>query len=98
MKSLFWREAKIEFIEAIAWYESQRPGLGKDFRAEVMAAIKIASANPERFRIVRGKARTIRLRRFHKYSIYFAIKDDVFSVISVFHGARNPEEVKKRLE
>ena len=98
MKSLFKPDAQSEFIDAIAWYESQRPGLGKDFQSEVMAAIKIACANPERFRIVRGKARIIRLRRFHKYSIYFAIKGEVFGVISVFHASRNPDELKRRLK
>ena len=50
------------------------------------------------FRKVRGRARTLRLKRFKAYSIYFAIKDDVFSVMSIFHGSRNPAELDRRLQ
>jgi len=49
------------------------------------------------FRKVRGRARKIRLKRFKAYSIYFAVKDDFFSLIAVFHGSRNPAELMRRL-
>jgi plasmid stabilization system protein ParE len=94
---LFKPEARLEFFEAIAWYEDKAPGLGRKFAREVLEALKSARAAPEHFRKVRGRARRIRLRRFKAYSIYFAIKDDVFSVISIFHGARNPVELHRRL-
>ena len=90
--------AKAEFFAAIAWYESQAPGLGKEFAAEVFQALDRAAAAPERFRVIRGRARKIRLKRFKAYSIYFAIKDGAFSVLSVFHRARNPAELLRRLE
>ena len=48
--------------------------------------------------MVRGRARKIRLRRFKKYAIYFAVKDDAFAVLSVFHASRNPAELARRLE
>jgi plasmid stabilization system protein ParE len=61
-------------------------------------AIERAQADPELFRKVRGRARIIRLRRFRKYALYFAIKDDAFAVISVFHASRNPAELHRRLK
>ena len=95
--SLFEPEAKVEFFEAIVWYENESPGLGREFAREVLEAVERAQLQPELFRKVRGRARKVRLKRFKAFSIYFAIKDEVFSVVSVFHGARNPEELKRRL-
>ena len=98
LRFVFKPEAKLEFFEAIAWYEAEVPGLGREFAGEVVEALKRARSQPELFRKVRGRARKIRLKRFKAYSIYFAIKDDVFSVVSVFHGARNPAELRRRLK
>jgi toxin ParE1/3/4 len=98
LDSFFKPEAKAEFFEAIVWYENESAGLGKEFAQEVFQALERAQAQPELFRKVRGRARKIRLKRFKPYSIYFAVKDDVFSVMSVFHGARNPAELRRRLK
>ena len=95
---LFKPAARAELVEAIVWYESEHPGLGREFALEVKAALKRAQANPELFQKVRGRARKIRLRRFIKYNIYFAVKDEVFAVLSVFHGARNPAALRRRLK
>jgi hypothetical protein len=95
---IFQSVARLEFDEAVVWYEGERPGLGEEFKLEVKAALQRALINPVFFQKVRGRAQRIRLRRFKKYAIYFAIKDDVFSVISVFHGARNPAELRWRLQ
>lgn len=94
---IFKPAARLEFDEAVAWYEGQRPGLGEDFKSEVKSALLRALANPGVFQRVRGRAQKIRLRRFKKYAIYFAIKDGAFAVIAVFHGARNPEELHRSL-
>ncbi len=94
---LFKPVARHEFEEAVAWYESARAGLGREFAQEVGRALDRAQAQPGMFRRVRGGARKIRLRRFGKYSIYFAIKGDAFAVLAVFHGARNPADLQQRL-
>jgi plasmid stabilization system protein ParE len=93
----FRAEAKIDFLEAIKWYESQVPGLGRDFAQEVIQTIKRAYVQPELFPQVRGRARKIRLRRFRLYTIYFAVKANDFAVLAVFHAARNPDELTRRL-
>ena len=98
LQLIFRPEAKFEFFEASIWYENQIPGLGKEFAQEVTQALERAQTQPEIFRKVRGRAQRIRLKRFKPYSLYFAVKDDVFSVISVFHGARNPTELRQRLK
>jgi plasmid stabilization system protein ParE len=98
LRVIFNPVATLEFEEAVAWYENDQPGLGREFKLEAKLALHRALAKPEIFQRVRGRARRIRLHRFKKYAIYFAIKDDVFTVLSVFHGARNPAELRRRLE
>jgi plasmid stabilization system protein ParE len=95
---IFKPAARLEFDEAVAWCESERSGLGREFKLEVKLALKRALANPELFQKIRGRARKIRLRRFKKYAIYFAVKDDAFAVLSVFHSSRNPAELELRLK
>lgn len=95
---IFKPAARLEFEEAVAWYEDARPGLGREFKLEVKLALKRAVANPGHFQRVRGRAQKIRLRRFKKYAIYFAVKDDAFAVLSVFHASRNPVELERRLQ
>lgn len=94
---VFKPAARLEFEEAVAWYEEQRPGLGEEFKLEVKSALKRALANPGFFQKMRGRAQRIRLRRFKSYAIYFAVKDNAFAVLPVFHGARNPTELQRRL-
>jgi plasmid stabilization system protein ParE len=95
---IFKPAARLEFDEAVAWYEEQRPGLGRGFKLEAKLALRRAQASPEQFREVRGRARIIRLRRFKKYAIYFALKGNVFAVLAVFHASRNPAELEQRLK
>ena len=95
---IFKPAARLEFEEAVAWYEGECSGLGNEFKLEVKLALRRALANPELFKRVRGRAKKIRLRRFKKYAIYFAIKDDAFAVLSVFHASRNPATLEQRLK
>jgi toxin ParE1/3/4 len=97
LRLVFKPLARAEYNEATAWFEQQRPGLGKEFVLETDRALQRAQANPERFPNVRQQIRKIRLRRFSRYTIYFAVKDGTFSVLAVFHSSRNPEELRKRL-
>jgi hypothetical protein len=45
---VFRRAAKIEFEEAVAWYDEQRSGLGEEFIREVEFAVTAAAAAPLR--------------------------------------------------
>ena len=98
MKLAFRPSAKAEFLEAIAWYETRKPGLGREFHQEVREALKNAQTNPGRYRKVRGEVRVIRLKRFWQFSVFFIIRFQRFLVIAVFHAKRDPEILKKRLE
>ena len=52
------------------WYESERAGLGLEFKAAVDALLAIIARQPTLFRCVRGPARRAVLKRF-PYTVHF---------------------------
>ena len=56
--------AKADIRRAAKWYERQREGLGRDFVAEVDAALALIEANPEQYEVVHREIRHTILRRF----------------------------------
>lgn len=85
----FHRAASREFVEATAWHESKRLGLGVAFLAEIGRCVTLASANPLQFALVHADIRRVVAHRF-PYSIYFRAERDRIVVLAVFHGSRSP--------
>jgi plasmid stabilization system protein ParE len=92
-------EAEREFAEAVAFYDEREPGLGQKFAQDVRDVFKRVCENPGRFR------RQSRLTRKAKvldwdYAVYFSIKEEASQlvIITVWHGARNPAELRRRLK
>ena len=97
-KIIFKPSARLEFDEAIAWYERQLPGLGAKLEAEANSVLERIKENPERFPRVTANVRKARLKKFRFYSIYFTETPDWIGVVAVFHGKRNPQELWPRLK
>jgi plasmid stabilization system protein ParE len=78
------------------WYDSQRQGLGREFREAVDAAIARISDNPlaypERYR----GARRVVLRRF-PYVLWYRLLENVVVVLACVHGRRDPRAIRARL-
>ncbi len=90
------RVAEQEFDDSIAWYEDEREGLGREFRATIEEYFQRIGDNPERFPKVRGEVRrAVVLRRF-PFVIHFLIEAKRIVILSVFHTNRNPEQLKRR--
>ena len=92
---VFRRSASAEFVEAVAWYESQRQGLGAEFADEVEQAIEKAAKNPARYPVVFGDIRRTVTRRF-PFAIYFRVRGSAVIVLAVFHGRRDPTKWQRR--
>lgn len=92
-------EATFEFREAAAWYESQAEGLGVRFTLEVDKVIAAISSGPLRFSKAGDKSRKARVRSW-PYSIYFVVNEahSEIKVVAVWHGARNPRQLRQRLK
>jgi plasmid stabilization system protein ParE len=92
-------EAEAELNEAIAWYDSQTGGVGQRFSSEVHTELSKAAKEPERFPFAGPTTQKIKMLDW-PYSIYFTLLENspVMIVVSVFHGARNPAELRRRLK
>ena len=82
--------AYFELDEAVAFYESRKKGLGKEFMAYLKGYISILKTHPELFPIKRKNIfRELPLKKFPFVIIYEIIENDVI-IYSFFHTSRNP--------
>lgn len=89
------RVAEQEFDDSIAWYESQREGLGLEFRATIEEYFQQIADHPERYTKVRGEVRRAVVRRF-PFVIHFLAEQERIVVLAVFHASRDPQPLKTR--
>jgi len=89
------RDARKEFLDAIAWYEDRKPGLGGEFLSEVHNSIQRICAKPESFRKLSAETRICRTARF-PYLIIYRIRADI-EIVAVMHARRRPGYWKERL-
>lgn len=60
----FHPEARLEYIEAAAFYETRRSGLGAAFTIEVEAAIERIVSNPKSWCVIEQDVRVVSLTPF----------------------------------
>lgn len=89
VRPIFRKAARLEFDEAVTWYEGQRDGLGSEFVLEIDRAVQHACEAPKQFPTALRDVRQIRVTRF-PYSIFFRLKNDRLVVLAVFHARRDP--------
>lgn len=92
---VFRPQAEAELLDARAWYEEQRPGLGQTFAAAVDRALAGIVQNPLAYPRVHGETRRALLQRF-PYAIYFRVVSDELVVLAVMHGRRLPRRWQSR--
>lgn len=88
--------AERDLAEAQQWYESQREGLGKEFRAEVDRVLGQLLDHPLMYPLVEKRVRRAGVDRF-PYLIFYVVTGDLVSVIACFHGHRDPKVLRSRL-
>jgi len=71
--------------------------LGDRFEAEIHATIQRILQNPESFKPAGGTIRKAGVKVFRIYSVYFRVKHEFIGIVSVFHGSRDPAELRRRL-
>jgi len=77
-------KAKADIRRAAKWYEYQRKGLGREFVAEVDAALIRIQGNPQQYEIVHREIRHAILRRFPS-GVFYRIRTVKISVVAVIH-------------
>jgi plasmid stabilization system protein ParE len=92
---VFRPEAEAELLDARAWYEEERVGLGAIFAAPVETTVTATLQNLLAYPHVKGDTRRVLVRRF-PYAVYFRPLDDEIIVLVVMHGRRNPRHWRSR--
>jgi plasmid stabilization system protein ParE len=88
--------AERDLVEVQQWYEAQRPGLGREFRAEVDKILAQLPDHPLMYPLVQARTRRAVVGRF-PYLLFYLIAGDLISVIACFHGHRDPKLLRSRL-
>jgi plasmid stabilization system protein ParE len=94
------KRAEWEFIEAVNFYDNRVPGLGQKFAREVYRIFQKVCEDPKRFRLETKLTRKVKIPPPWPYSIFFAVNAEKFEVVisTIWHSARNPEELRQRLK
>ena len=93
----FAPEVEWDLLEAYAWYEGRRPGLGEDFLSCVDACIQLVCRHPEIHPLVYEDYRRALVRRF-PYAVFYECCENTVTVYCVFHTSRDPAKWRQVLE
>lgn len=94
-QATFQPEAIDEANEAFNWYEDRQAGLGAEFYRELTRCLEFIVENPLLARVAYRGLRKRKLERF-PYLIVYKVMPSSISIVSVFHGSRNPAVWKRR--
>jgi toxin ParE2 len=90
LKVRFLETARLEFREAILYYNAQRPRLGSEFRDEVKATFKRIVQQPDAWHLMGGNIRRCQTRRFPYGVIYEPFPAEIV-VVAIAHLHRKPD-------
>lgn len=87
--------AAAEALEAARWYEAQRPGLGDEFIAAVLAGGDQIATNPAAWPVWRPVARqSAPVRRYvltrFPFALMYQVLEDAIEIVAVAHARRRP--------
>jgi plasmid stabilization system protein ParE len=89
MQLEFAPEARVEIIQAAAWYNEVAPGLGQRFVLEVDRTIERILQHPLAWTEIEAGVRRALMKKF-PYSIYYTVQDTRIRIHAVTHQRRRP--------
>jgi len=92
----FIPEVAEDAIAGYTWYEGKSQGLGEEFLCIFYACASEIPRGPSAFPKIHREIRRCLLRRF-PYAIYFMAANDQIIVLGLFHCARDPGTIGKKL-
>jgi toxin ParE1/3/4 len=82
--------------QAARWYESQKPGLGREFIAQVRETFAAVMSHPLPFPEARRQMRRAQLHRFPYGVFFFTESESKIVVLAVIDLRRNPRTWESR--
>jgi plasmid stabilization system protein ParE len=89
--AVFHPLAEQELVDAAAYYEEQKTGLGLEYLEEVEHAVAFLMRYPEAGPVVQGSIRRLVLPKFPYSLLYRALADDQIRILAVAHHRRKPQ-------
>jgi len=97
MNAEFLPEADEEFREAVRYYETEAPGVGLRFVAEVRRGVTFITENPYAAALVGSGIRRKVLNHF-PYTMLYAVESELVVIVAVAHQKRRPRYWHGRLK
>jgi plasmid stabilization system protein ParE len=91
----FHGEARLEFLDSVAYYETVQIGLGERFRQSVESAVGLAIALPFAGSPHKHGTRRVFPKKF-PFSIVYLVADNEIVIFAVAHFKRKPGYWKSR--
>jgi plasmid stabilization system protein ParE len=88
--------AEEDLLEAQAWYDEQRPGVGGEFRSTIDGLLNRVLERPPLYPKVYRNVRRAVVRRF-PYLLYFVLVGDTVIVMACLHSKRDPALLRSRV-
>ena len=89
MKVRFLAPAQRELDDAVAWYDEQAAGLGREFLDELDRAVRRVLSFPLSYPEIEPGIRRCRLARF-PYGLIYAVDGETIVLLAVAHLHRRP--------
>ena len=96
MEVNFLTPARAEFQEAVAFYNSQKDGLGSEFAEEIKKAIARIMQYPEVWSLISKRTCRCRVNRF-PFGVIYQLREDTLLILAVMRLNREPDSWKGRL-
>ncbi len=88
--------AEQELSEAVDYYNTQCPGLGYEFAAEVQQTLTRITEFPEAWPSLSARSRRCLTRRF-PYGILYQVRRNEILVLAVMHMKQDPRKWQQRI-
>ena len=92
----FHPEARVEYLESVAYYEDRQAGLGARITNEVERTIQRIVEAPTRWRKIEDEIRRCLTHRF-PYGLLYSVEADHVLILAVMHHSRTPDYWRERL-
>ena len=88
--------AKDDLRQSAKYLDQERPGIGRDFMAEITATLDRIAHYPLSAPVVWNQFRRARVPRF-RYDIIYAVEPERIVIVAVVHQRRHPDFWKDRI-
>ncbi len=96
MRFEFHPEARLEFLDAVNYYESRQSGLSERFIQSVAVAIAGINENPEAWAEIEQDVHR-KLTRVFPYALLYTIEPENILIVAVMHCHKEPGYWRSRL-